>query len=136
MKKYCNRNLAQTQLILIIVAQNHDYVKNVFILRLKIAFKIVKLFLHYFFKIDDRDYEIFCRIKMMQHRSFRNTLFTNLLWNESEFTFDIWQKAYQYCQNHHYYHESDLLNVSTTMSKIATSNVESKIENLNDQKKV
>ena len=135
LKKYCNRNSAQTQLILIIVARYHDYVKDVFVLRLKIALKIVRLFSHYFFKIDDRDYENFCRVKMMLHHFFRDTSFTDLLRNENEFTFDIWQKAYQYCQNHHHYHESNSLNASTTTSEIATSDVESKIESLNDQEK-
>ena len=71
----------------------------------------------------------------MLHHSFRNTSLTNLLRNESELTFDIWQKAYQYCQNHHHYHESDSLSASTTTSEIATSDVESKIESLNDQEK-
>ena len=135
LKKYCNRNSVQTQFILIIVVRYHDYVKDVFILRLKIAFKIVKFFSHYFFKIDDRDYENFCRMKMMLHHFFRNTSFTDLLRNESEFTFDIWQKAYQYYQNYHYYHELNSLSASTTTSEIATSDVESKIENLNNQKK-
>ena len=135
LKKYCNRNSVQIQFILIIVVRYHDYVKDVFILRLKIAFKIVKLFSHYFFKIDDRDYENFCRMKMMLHHSFRNTSFTNLLRNESEFTFDIWQKTYQYYQNYHHYHELNSLSASTTTSEIATSDVESKIENLNNQKK-
>ena len=89
LKKYCNRNSAQIQLILIIVARYHDYVKNVFVLRLRIALKIVKFFSHYFFKIDDRDYENFCRMKIMLHHSFRDTSFTNLLRNENELTFDI-----------------------------------------------
>ena len=89
LKKYCNRNSTQIQFILIIVVRYHDYVKNVFVLRFKIAFKIVRFFSHYFFKIDDRDYENFCRMKMMLHHFFRNTSFTDLLQNESELTFNI-----------------------------------------------
>ena len=134
MKNYCNRNLAQTQLILIIVVGYHDYVKNVIVLRFKIAFQIVTLFLHYFFKIDDREYKNFCRMIIMLHYSSRKKLLTNLLRNKSELTFNIWQKAYQHRPNY-YYHELDSLSASTTTSKIATLDVESKSENLNNRKK-
>ena len=89
LKKYYNRNSTQIQCILIIVVRYHDYVKNVFVLRFEIAFKIVKFLSHYFFKIDDREYENFCRMKIILHHFFQNTLFTDLLQNKSKFTYNI-----------------------------------------------
>ena len=79
LEKYCNRNITKNQFILRIVVRYHDYVKNVFVLRFKIALRIVKLFFDYFFKIEDREFKNFCRMKIMLHYFFRNALFTNLL---------------------------------------------------------
>lgn len=115
LEKYCARQTDQAHWTLIHVARYCEWKKGVFTERARAKPKIVKIYPQYSSDLEGRDYEDFCRAKMMLHHPFQNPLLMDLLQDGSGITFNTWREAYAYCKEYHSDHEPDPLGATTDM---------------------